>query len=128
MSPTVAGRPAGRPSTITTSAWPWDSPAVRKRSTLSIVLARLGRPAARGLAGCVARMAPRARVAGHGGEGSASDEPHCERRPRMAVASSAKGGEGGGSHLGDGGALAGPELEGKGGLVDEHAEAVDGGG
>ena len=28
-SSTVIGRPAGRPSTITTRAWPWLSPAVR---------------------------------------------------------------------------------------------------
>ena len=32
MSSTVTGSPAGRPSRITTRAWPWDSPAVRKRS------------------------------------------------------------------------------------------------
>jgi hypothetical protein len=28
------GSPAGRPSTVTTSAGPWDSPAVRKRNTV----------------------------------------------------------------------------------------------
>src|ERR1700733_7212645 len=33
MSDASTGRPAGRPSTITTRARPWDSPAVRKRST-----------------------------------------------------------------------------------------------
>src|SRR4249919_835376 len=33
MSSTVTCKPAGKPSTMTTSAWPWDSPAVRKRST-----------------------------------------------------------------------------------------------
>src|SRR5262245_65793348 len=33
MSSTVTSRPAGRPSTMTTRARPWDSPAVRYRST-----------------------------------------------------------------------------------------------
>src|SRR5271156_125783 len=33
MSEASTGSPAGRPSTITTRARPWDSPAVRKRST-----------------------------------------------------------------------------------------------
>src|SRR5690606_9123364 len=32
MSSTVTGRPAGSPSTMTPSARPWDSPAVRNRS------------------------------------------------------------------------------------------------
>src|ERR1700677_4707723 len=33
MSEASTGRPAGNPSTMTTRARPWDSPAVRKRST-----------------------------------------------------------------------------------------------
>src|SRR6478672_11038867 len=32
MSSAESGRPAGTPSTMMTSAWPCDSPAVRKRS------------------------------------------------------------------------------------------------
>ena len=40
MSSTVTASPAGRPSTITTSACPCDSPAVRKRSIGVTLLAR----------------------------------------------------------------------------------------
>ena len=39
ISSTVIGSPAGSPSTITTRAWPWDSPAVRYRSIRSRLLA-----------------------------------------------------------------------------------------
>src|SRR4051794_39447670 len=44
MSSTVTGSPAGSPSTITTSALPWDSPAVRKRSTPRIYRPRVPLP------------------------------------------------------------------------------------
>src|SRR5205807_10415141 len=37
ISSTVRGRPAGSPSTITTTPFPWGSPPVRKRSTLAMV-------------------------------------------------------------------------------------------
>ena len=42
MSSAVTGRPAGSPSTITTRARPWDSPAVRKRSIRANLLGGRG--------------------------------------------------------------------------------------
>ena len=97
MSSTVIGSPAGSPSTITTSAWPWDSPAVRKRSIAEQASAdapvRPGGPS----------------VGANGSRGSAGGELDESAAARIAATSG----------------VPGPQLLLQRRLVDEHPEAVD---